>query len=109
MLLEHSTEMFDDLRAEPQYQNRKYEEADKPTGEDGNHEVAELHLEDRGAQYKHLEWHGRGKHGWKHQRPEFVALERLIDLQKALYRYALAQDLFASKVSNDVQRNAAHG
>ena len=109
MLFKNAPEVIDDLWAERQHQKRQNKKTNKASRKDGEQEISELHFEHRRGQNKHLEGRGRRKHAGKHQGPEFVALKRLMDLQKALFRNALAQNLFPSPISDEVKRNAAQG
>ena len=72
------------LRSEPQSQQRKHKEAHKSPCEDGRQKVAEPHLKHCRPQHENLERHRRRQHPGKHQRPEFVLLERLVNLLKTL-------------------------
>src|SRR3974377_216047 len=109
MLFEEPSKVRHDLRAEPQHQKRQNKKTNKPSRKDREQKIPELHFKDGGGQNKHLEGRGRRKHAGEHQSPEFVALKRLMDFQKALFRYPLPQYLFPSQISDEVKRNAAQG
>jgi len=107
MLLEQRTAVLDDLRAEPQRQQSQDHEPDKSSREDGEEKVRELHFKDRCRQHEQLERHGRRQHSGKHQRPEFMALEGLMNLLEAFFRNTLPQNFLAAEIADKIERNAA--
>lgn len=107
MALEEGSHEANDLWAEPQRQQRKREEAHTAGKKNRQKKMPEVHFGNSGSQHENLEWHRWRKHSGKHQSPEFVFLKRAVNFFEALRGNALAQDGFATDVSDDVQRNAA--
>src|SRR5215470_8293225 len=90
MFFRHRTHQMDNLWAEFDGQDRESEEAD------------EAPLEGRRGQHEQLERGWRRQHRGEHDRPEFVALERSMDLREPFFGNALAQESFSAKISDGV-------
>src|ERR1700688_1074838 len=102
MLPENASEDAHELGTEYQGEDGQYQEAHKAAGENGQQEVSELHLGDGRRQGEQLEGSGRRQHRGKHQAPEGMLFESLVKLVKTLGRDALAEQFFATQISNAV-------
>jgi hypothetical protein len=107
MVPNHGAEEPHNLWSEIKGQQAESEETHATGEEDGQKEVAEVHLRNGGAEHEYLKGHGRGKHPGEHQSPEFVFFECAMNFLEALCGYALPQDGLAADVSDDIERNAA--
>jgi len=107
MFAEERPEDVHDIWAELDGQETQHQETHHAAGEDRQKEANEPHLRNCRSQHEQLEGRGRRKHRGKHQAPERMLVERLMNLFEALGRNALAQEFLAALVADDVNYDAA--
>ena len=107
MLHHRTAERPYNLRPKPKHKDRQNQKAHEPSQKNRHQEVAKAHFKNGRTQHEDFEGRRWRQHPGKHQRPEFVLLERAMNFQKALLRNPLAQHFLAAQIADDVQRNAA--
>ena len=96
-----------DLGPEPQGEQRLDQEAHEASGKNRQQKMPEVHFKPRRGEHHDLEGRGGRQHRGKHQRPEFVLLERRVDLRKFFRRQAFAQQNLAAGIADGIDHDAA--
>ncbi|MCU1285241.1 MAG: hypothetical protein JWO13_1591 [Acidobacteriales bacterium] len=109
MLRDDGERVFGDVGAEADSDVADDAESQHPSGDDGENERYNFHLEDAGRKNQQLEWSGRRQHCRNHDEEKFLLLEFVTKFFEPSVADAFQEEGFAAAASDPVWEQAADG